>query len=140
VNRSDRIRARQLSESDRLKSPSPTETYNTDYPIFCFRHILNGYKVEDCSEGQRAALISKIAKMSQQSWQDLMTTSHWSGAGFEHVEVSSFNVSMPSIITEDVSKLLVMRFSGTSHRLIGHRRGSTFHVTHVDVELSAYSH
>lgn len=140
MNRADRLKARAASEGRRVKTPDTVDYNQYDYPLFCFKHILSGYKVDDCEEAQKALLLSKMAKMSQQTWQVLMTSDHLSGSGLESIPVSQFTASMPAIITQDVNKLHVMRFGGTSHRLIGHRRGGIFHITHVDVNLTAYPH
>lgn len=140
MSKNDRIKARAASESKRLKSPTSAVDQDIDYPVFCFRHVAQGYRVVDCTASQSVSLLEKLSKMSQQSWQDLMTSSHWSGAGFESIPLGQIHAPMPSIVTEDVSKLLVMRYGGTDHRLLGLRSGPVFHITHIDPTRSTYSH
>jgi len=111
-----------------------------DYPIFCFKHLLGGYSLKDCDKDAKAHLLDKIEMMTQKTWNDLFISDHYSGAGFETIPTKQFSTSMPLIVTQDVDKLYVIRFNGKSHRLIGMRSGHIFHITHIDLNLSAYSH
>ena len=111
-----------------------------DYPVFCFKHLMPGYSVNDCSAEQKAHLLDKLAYMTQKTWQDLNFSAYKNGAGFEQLDKGSMNVPLPSIVTDDVSKLHVIRFNSMNHRLIGMRSGHTYHITHIDIGLTAYNH
>lgn len=124
----------QIRVADSVNAPK------LDYPVFCFKHLINGYKLDICTNEQKSFFVSKLVKMAQQTWQTLMTADHKSGAGFELLPKSQIKGTLPSIITEDVSKVYVMRFNGTSYRMIGHRSDEIYHITHIDVNLSAYKH
>jgi hypothetical protein len=111
-----------------------------DYPIFCFRHLINGYSLDGCNKEQKAHFVSKLAKMAQQTWDDLDGADHWSGSGFEKIPKDQIKGRLPAIVTEDVEKLYVMRFNGKHYRMIGHRSDHIYYLTHVDITLSAYGH
>jgi hypothetical protein len=134
------IKGAPLNQGSQVKVAASAYVAKIDYPIFCFRHLVNGYKLEDCDTDQRSLFIAKLVKMAQQSWQTLVTSDHWSGAGFEHMPRKQIVAPLPAIITDDVSKFYVMRFNGKSYRIIGHRSDHIFHVTHIDTKLTAYKH
>jgi|GEM_PF-3364173 hypothetical protein len=136
----------------KIKSPSAyrgnsqvklTSSYDVkidDYPIFCFKHLTGGYSLSECGTEEKAHFVDKLLVMTHKTWNDLFTGYHVSGAGFELVPVSRFNTPMPSIVTRDVDKLYVMRFNSMNHRMIGIRSDNTFHITHIDIKLTAYQH
>jgi len=134
-----KLKGGKLNEGQ-IKVADSVNARKIDYPIFCFKHLMSGYKLDDCSLEQKAYFISKLVKMAQQTWQTLMTSDHKSGAGFELIPKEQMKVTFPSIITEDVQKIYVMRFNGDNYRILGNRSDEVYHITHIDVNLSAYKH
>ena len=111
-----------------------------DYPVFSFKHVVSGYGVKECDKQAKCDLLGKLAVMSQKTWSELLRGSHFSGAGFEKIPRKQIKTSLPKSLTEDVSELYSIRFNSLSSRLIGHKSGHIFHITHIDVNLSAYDH
>lgn len=129
-----------LNESGDIKPTSSVDAPRIDYPVFCFRHLVRGYAICDCDKEQKAHLIDKLSVMTQKTWQDLNFGYNKKGAGFEKIPVNQFLAQIPKIVTDDVSKLWVIRFNNMNHRIIGLRKENIYHITHIDVDLTAYKH
>lgn len=120
-----------------LSSATPQKTF--DYPIFCLKHLINGYTLQECSKELKSSFATKLYMMAQQTWTDLETKDHKSG-GFEGIPREQIKAKLPDIVTEDVSKLHVMRFNGKTGRIIGLRSDHILHITHIEIDKSAYNH
>jgi len=139
------------AKSKRPKPPEPDRGNNRfkltsasaqrfDYPIFCLKHLVTGYTLRECDKKLSSLFASKLYFMAQQTWINLENGDHKSGAGFEQIPKEQFKMRMPAIVTEDVSKLHVMRFNGKSGRIVGLRSDEVLHITHIEIDKSAYDH
>ncbi|HTE21806.1 MAG TPA: hypothetical protein VK674_02085 [Candidatus Limnocylindria bacterium] len=122
---------------------SPTSAINTPvdgYPIFCFKHLVKGYTLDECQKNDKVNFIGKLIYMTQKSWRQLMLDAYKSGAGFETIKKHQIKTALPTIVTEDVSTLYCIKFNTKKSRILGHKSGNIFHVTHIDVSCTAYDH
>lgn len=113
-----------------------------DYPVFCLKHLVKNYTLDECDKKLKGLFVSKLYFMSQQKWIDLELGNHKSGAGFEMLPKEQITAALPSIVTDDVSKLHVIRFNGKTGRIIGLKSRDIFHITHIEVNKNkpAYNH
>lgn len=120
-----------LPENEVIKS-------DIDYPIFCFKHLHRDYGVDMCTKDEKAALISKMATLSQLTWSQIQLAGKH-GLGAEKIKRNAIKASIPSFITEDVDDLFAIRFKGKAP-IVGHKSGSIFHVIYIDRTFTLYSH
>ena len=108
-------------------------------PHFSFEKMQEGtgYSVGCCSQEERAALATKLFELSQITWSTI-NGSNRHGMGCETIKRSSFKVSLPTSVTDDVT-LLAFRYNGKK-AMIGYRDGRVFYVLILDWNFTAYNH
>lgn len=114
---------------------------DNDTLVFSFRDLQDEYDFsQDCCTDQvRKDLLSSLRRLSQTTWDDLITRDKKNG-GSELINKSEIKAGLPSFITDDYEKLIVVRFNSQSSRLIGYRQGNVFYVLFIDVKLTLYDH
>lgn len=119
------------SESDSIKS-------DIDYPVFCLKHLHSKHNLDSCTKEEKAALIHKMALLSQLTWDEIqLAPKH--GLGAEKISRNAIKSSIPSFITKDVTHFFAFRFKGKAP-FVGHRSGSVFHIVYIDRDFSLYNH
>jgi hypothetical protein len=94
-------------------------------PVFCLRHLAEGWRVTDCERDDQAAFAKTIEKLSRLSWQEIRGAPRH-GLGTEKIARDALRPAVPAGITEDV-QFLAIRFSGIK-AMVGYRSADTFHV------------
>jgi hypothetical protein len=114
-----------------------------NYPVFCFRHLKDGYDIENCCQCSDdkflKGLVRKIFQLSKLSWDDIKLSGR-KGVGSEKISKSSLLITPPSSITDDVKDYLSFYFAGDNGRIIGYRSQYAFHVVFIDTKLNVYAH
>jgi hypothetical protein len=94
--------------------------------------------VPSCGQEEKAHFADALYKRAQLTWAQLrQAPSH--GLGFEMIPRFRIKVPIPSTITEDVTKFMVFRCSGSAP-MVGYRDGATFHILWIDHDFRVYDH
>lgn len=131
---------------NRLKNILPRKTpgfnirerekdHDDKHPIFSFKHMRYGNAncVSQCSKEDKAAIIGILVKLSQYKWKQIATFPR-EQYGSEPIPRDQFSVSLPPIVTPDVEKLQVFRYSDEG-RIAGFRELDIFHILVVGNKL-----
>lgn len=120
----------------KIKVPAETAV-ETDYPVFCFRH-LQTYPKEDyrfCAD-----FIVRLHKISQLTWSQIAVTQKH-GFGTEKLPVGQIKVQLPNFVTPDVTHLTVFRATGDNRPFLGLRKGGIFHIIFFEEKFGdVYDH
>jgi len=108
-------------------------------PIFSFEYMLegSGYSVACCDKDHKAALMSRLFKLSQMNWQQIRLADRL-GLGSEKIARDSLKPPIPKRVTEDAD-FLALRYNG-KHPMVGFRDGRTFNVLFIDHTMDVYPH
>jgi hypothetical protein len=119
--------------------PSAEGTGSTDglSPLFCLRHLADGWRISDCERDDQAAFALTAERLSRLSWQEIRSA-HRHGLGSEKIPRDALKAAVPSTITEDV-QFLALRFSGRKP-MVGFRSDRIFHVVWFDPRFDLYDH
>jgi len=120
-----------------IKETKPHVDYNSHKPIFSLRHMpyQKACCISTCEKGKKSLILDKILRLSQSTWLEIR--SFPKKFGFEPMPHYRFNVSLPPILTPEVT-ILVARYDGNGGRLAGFRDKDIFHIVLAGKEL--YSH
>jgi len=115
------IRKLQPRDTPRLTLREGPVDYNSLAPLFSFRHMKyrSDNCLSQCSEDSKSAVVNTLLKLSQLSWNQIASVPR-TGLGFESIPLHRFSVSLPPIVTEEVTNLKVFRYSA-SGRIAGIR-------------------
>ena len=121
-----------------IQKPSNDDNDNL---VFSFRDLQRDYDFEQacCDDQVRRDLLSSLRRLSRTTWDDLRTRDKKSG-GSELINKSEIKASLPSFITDDYEKFIVIRFNSQNSRLIGYRQDNIFYILFIDVSLTLYDH
>ncbi len=114
------------------------ELEDRNHPIFCFKHLHKDYSISKCSDDQKAALLDKIEKWCNMTWEEIWGAPRH-GLGCEKIDRDSINQVIPAFVTKDVDYLLALRFQGKKPILV-HRHKFIMHVIFIDHDFSVYDH
>lgn len=117
-------------------NPDLISIYHHKHPIFCFKYIHKEFDLEKCTADEKVAFIEQVCRLSQLSWQDIEYTQRH-GLGTEKISVSSLGAKCPSIVTDEVTHLLALRFIGKMP-FLGYRDRFLLHVLFIDRTHSLY--
>jgi hypothetical protein len=109
---------------------------------FYFGSAHKKFRLDSKRDQENKDLIKKISIWSGMSYSDLRSA-HREKNGSEFIPVSSLNKPLPyKYFSSEIKKVDVMRFSGSSCRLIGvySESDSVFDVAFVDYSLEIYKH
>ncbi|MBI5892747.1 MAG: hypothetical protein HZB79_03685 [Deltaproteobacteria bacterium] len=109
-------------------------------PVFSLWHIKDSHCVKKCVQEEKAAFADKLRELSQLTWMQIMGTQRH-GNGYEKIERSAINETIPPHITEDVH-IIAFRFYKKAP-MIGYRdplNRSIFHIVWLDREYNVYNH
>lgn len=125
------IKKLSISESSHFGIKETLPDYNKSHPVFSFHHIKYGGDncLSKCETPSKALFAHKLLLLSQRTWADLLTTQKES-LGQESIPISRFKIPLPKIVTPDVKKIMVFRFS-EGERMAGIRINDTYHIIAV---------
>lgn len=106
-------------------------------PVFCLRHLAEGWKISDCERDDQAAFALTAERLSQLTWQEIRSA-HRHGLGAEKISRDALKAAVPGSVTEDV-QFLALRFSGKKP-MVGFRSREIFHVVWLDPSFKLYDH
>jgi hypothetical protein len=114
--------------------------YDKMPPNFSFEKMSVGsaHNVQNCDEGNRAALASKLFELTQLNWVDI-TLSHKKGMGSERIPRTEIKVPIPPSITPDLEEFLSIRYNG-KRPMVGYRDERVFHIVFLDHNFKVYDH
>jgi len=115
------------SPKQKIKIPAET-TVQTDYPVFCFRHIQS---TPGKDHRFYTEFIVRLQKISQLTWNQVITTQRH-GFGTKKLPVGQIKVRLPDFVTPDVTHLTVFRANGDNRPFLGLRNGSIFHIIFLE--------
>lgn len=104
-----------------------------------FQYLQNKYDLENrkLSKDNKIQLLKKLAHITKNTWNQLILQGKKSG--FEKLSKSVIS-NLPSIVTEDVGNLYVLRFASQECRVVGFRQGIIYYILYIDSDLSLYKH
>lgn len=109
-----------------------------DYPIFCFKYLHKDYSLEQCENHEKIALIEKLCKLSQLTWDQIYKTPRH-GLGCEKISRDAIRCGIPPHITSDVTSFIAFRFC--SHApMVGYKNQRIFHIIWLDRDFTLYKH
>lgn len=138
-NKRKRLQAQEKSGSKYRDPDEPVPDYNSKNPIFSFVHMKyrGEYCVTNCEHKEGYAFLHHLVKISQLTWKEIISSGR-KELGYEHIPIRQFHpTTVPSIITEDVTNLVVFAYSHGG-RMAGIRDRDTFHIVFVGENL--YDH
>lgn len=97
----------------------------------------DGYSVDCCDKEHRAALASRLFKLSQITWLEIRQAPRH-GFGSEKISRDAFKPSIPKCVTEEV-EFIALRYKGL-HPMVGFRDGRTFNILFIDHTMDVYPH
>ena len=106
-------------------------------PVFCLRHLVDGWRISDCERDDQAAFALTAERLSRLSWQEIKNA-HRHGVGTEKISRDALKAPVPMSITEDV-QFLALRFSGKKP-MVGFRSNQIFHIVWFDPRFELYDH
>lgn len=110
--------------------PDPlAEQHSDGYPVLSLRFLEQGWGVDDLSDSQRAAFLTKWHKRCRVSWKELVHHDRH-GLGSEKIPVGSFRPAVPRVF-QDTDRFLVFRHEGNLP-MAGVRTGDTYHVIWIE--------
>ena len=135
----DLARRFKSAESHQVFPPLQKAFDDNDGITFSFQFLQRSYDLENksLSKDNKIQLLKKLVGISKTSWSSLVLMDKRSG--FERLNKNAIS-SLPSIITDDIDKLYVLRFASQGCRLIGFRQGNIYHILYIDPNLSLYKH
>ena len=121
--------------------PDLYEISDSDYFIFSFRYLQKDYGLDHkrLTKEYKLQLLSKLIRTTNMTWLQLELKNKRDG-GLEKIPKNCLKKSLPSVVSDDIDKLYVLRFASQECRLIGFRRGNIFFVLFIDPDLSLYNH
>jgi hypothetical protein len=135
----DLARRFKSAESYQVSPPLQKAFDDNDGIVFSFQFLQKKYDLDNksLSKDNKIQLLKKLVGISKTSWSSLVLKDKKSG--FERLNKNAIS-SLPSIITDDIDKLYVLRFASQECRLIGFRQGNIYHILYIDPDLSLYKH
>lgn len=97
----------------------------------------NGYSVNCCNEEHRAALSSRLFRLSQMTWLEIKNAGRHQ-LGSEKIPRHAIHVGIPEKVTADTD-LLALRYHGKAP-MIGFRDGRIFYIIFLDHTMDVYDH
>lgn len=112
---------------------------DNDSIAISFQYLQDRYGIENrkLDKDKKVQLLKKLVYITKSTWSELVL--HNKKGGFEMLRKTVFN-NLPSVVTEDIDKLYVLRFASQKCRLVGFRQGVIYYVLYIDPDLSLYEH
>jgi hypothetical protein len=131
------IKPPKVKGSRNLSAPSIQPDTSNDPPAFCFRYLVSGYRITDCTNEQKIALAATLHGLTQRTWNDFRREDRHK-RGSEKIARTSLRFPVPAHITPDV-QILAFRFCGMAP-MLGYRSGRILHVICIDPKMEGYRH
>ncbi len=118
-----------------------TQDYNKIPVIFSLRHIQNGkYCFSQLDQKQKSDFAEALFRRKDFTWNDYHQIPKES-LGYELLPFCCLKIaSKPICVTEDLDKVIVIRFSGNDGRIVGFREKNIYYVLWVDCCFELYDH
>lgn len=127
------------NKSETIKLPvAKKPTPDINYPVFCFRYLARGFGIEDCQPDDQAALVKRLGKLSQLTWEEIRLSQRH-GFGAEKIARTSIRGPIPPWVTADIDFFLAFRFHGKKP-FVGHKQDQVFHILWIDHSFEVYKH
>jgi hypothetical protein len=131
------IKAPGLKRGKTLAAPTAPPDTSKEPPAFCFRYLVDGYRIPDCTNEQKVALANTLHSLTQRTWNELIQADRHK-RGSEKIGRTSLRFPIPPHITPDV-QILAFRFCGMAP-MLGYRVGRMLHIICIDPNFRAYQH
>lgn len=105
--------------------------------IFSLQYIQKNHCYSNCQPLEKQAFAEALFKRREMTWK-LIAKENRHGLGYEKIERSSLNVTVPNIVPVDAS-ILAFRFFGLAP-MVGYRENDIFHILWLDREFKVYPH
>jgi hypothetical protein len=115
------------------QNPSPAQ----QKPIFSLYYLQKSHCLSDCDKEQKAAFADTLHKLSQLTWNQIISSPRH-GSGCEKISRDSIKMVIPSHIKDD-AVFIAFRFYGKAP-MVGYREENTFHVIWLDRAFTLYDH
>ncbi len=118
-----------------------TKDYNKTPVIFSRRHIQNGkYCFSQLDQKQKSDFAEALFRRKDLTWNDYHQIPKES-LGYELLPFDCLKIaSKPICVTEDLEKVIVIRFSGNDGRIVGFREQNIYYVLWIDCGFELYDH
>jgi hypothetical protein len=126
------IKAPKVKGSRNLSAPSIQPDTSNDPPAFCFRYLIYGYRITDCTNEEKVALADTLHNLTQRTWNDFRHEDRHK-RGSEKIDRASLHIPVPVHITPDVP-ILAFRFYGMAP-MLGYRVGRMLHIICIDPKM-----
>ena len=124
---------------DKTKNVSYVNT-NVDYnklnPVFSFIYLDKKYSIDECTLEDKSKFFSKLVKLSQMTWQDIIST-HRHGLGSETIKKDAIKCSINNV--PEGCTFIALRFS-EKKAMVGFRDKNIFHIVWFDRDFTLYNH
>lgn len=118
---------------------SLTKTTEVDYPIFCFKYFQQD-TIVGCSEIQVKKFFERLQKLAELGWKEIQRNGRHN-YGWELLPINQIKHQLPSIVTPDVEKLYVFRYTNANNPFIALRNGNVLHVLMIEANFGdIYNH
>lgn len=120
-----------------FKHLEPPINYSKLPLIFSLKYMIyqGNCCISRCEKEEKSLILDTIQRLSQSTWNEIIG---WrKEIGFEKMPHHRFKVSLPNVLTPEVS-ILVTRYDGEGGRLAGFRERDIFHIVLAGKDL--YSH
>lgn len=141
MNNNSRLKKKLSRSVSDSTLPDLCKTSDSDYVVFSFMYLQKNYGLDHkrLTKNHKIQLLNKLVKITSVTWLQLELKNKRDG-GLERISKKCFKKPLPSVITDDIDKLCVLRFASQECRLIGFRRGNIFYILFIDPDLSLYDH
>ena len=118
-----------------------TQDYNKIPVLFSLRHIQNGkYCFSQLDQKQKSDFADALFRCKDFTWNDYHQNSKQK-LGCELLSFDCLKIaSKPICITEDLDKVIVIRFSDNDGRIVGFREQNIYYVLWIDCRFELYDH
>lgn len=113
---------------------------DNDYLSVSFQYLQKEYNLDrrNLTKDNKIQLLKKLALITQMTWTELILKDK--KHGFEILDKKVLNKNIPTIITEDLRDIYILRFASQDCRLVGIRQDNIFQILYIDPDLSLYKH
>lgn len=117
------------------------QDYNKIPVIFSLRHIQPGkYCFSRLEQKQKSDFAEALFRRKDFTWNDYHQSSK-QALGCELLLFDCLKISSkPVCVTDDLDKVIVIRFSGNDGRIVGFREQNIYHVLWIDCSFELYDH
>lgn len=129
-----KLKKRSLQQGKKVKPHESTDIFtHKNKPKFSLYHIEPKYSLDSCDPDEKCSFAETLKEISGKNWMTLITKGKENG--FEQLTPEQAGISN-SLITPD-EKIFIKRMNRRG-RLLGIRKGSTYHIFRIDPKHTSY--